>query len=66
MRFGKNGLIYMLMLMMFVVNVKMLMYNGFVGVHVAVSFAHHYSNAGEHRGCADDIWPRRKLAKQCY
>ena len=64
MRFGNNGFIYMLMLMMLIVEMKMLMHNGLVSVRVAVSFAHDDNNAGEHRSCANDIWPRRKLAEQ--
>src|SRR5216684_778791 len=63
MRFGRNRFTYMLMLMMLVVNVKMLVHNAFVSVHVGVSLAHDDSNACEHRGCANDIWPRRKLAE---
>ncbi len=52
------------MLMMLIVEMKMLMHNGFVSVRVAVSFANDDSDTGEHRSCANDIWPRRKLAEQ--
>jgi len=63
MRFGKNAFVSMRVLMMLVVNMKMFVHKAFVSVYVGVSFAHDDSNACEHCGCANDIWPRWKLAE---
>jgi hypothetical protein len=61
MRFGRNRFTHMLMLMMLVVNVKMLVHNAFVSVHVGVSLAHddRASCAAVKCGCA--VWSAGRI-----
>ena len=59
MRFRNSD--FVRMLMMFIVEMKMLVHNGFVSVRVTMSFVQDDSNTGEHRGCANDIRPGRQF-----